>query len=126
MNTRYVAIAAAAVAAAIGLAACGGGADTSAGAPAAPAPAEPSVDAGGADGTVLAGDVLDADEFVGLPLDQASSWAEERGLQWRVGREDGVDLPVTADFVSGRVTFTVEGSVVTAATIEEDQQPSNP
>ena len=120
MNTRYVAIAAVAVAGAIGLAACGGGADQPASAPSAPAPAEPILDAGQAGGTVLAGQVLDGGQLVGMPLDVAISWVEEQGRQWRVGREDGVDLALTADLVLDRVTFTVEDGVVTAATIENE------
>lgn len=120
MNTRYVAIAAVAVAGAIGLAACGGRADQPASAPSAPAPAEPILDAGQAGGTVLAGQTLDGGQLVGMPLDVAISWVEEQGRQWRVGREDGVDLAVTADLVPGRVTFTVEDGVVTAATIEQE------
>jgi hypothetical protein len=121
MKTKYVAIAAVAVAGALGLAACGGGADQPASAPAAPAPAEPIVDAGQAGGTVLAGDVLDGAQLVGMRLDVAISWVEEQGRQWRVGREDGVDLAVTADFVPDRVTFTVEDGVVTAASIENEE-----
>ena len=119
MNTKHVAIAVAAIAGAIGLAACGG-TDQPASAPATPPAAEPVGDTGAAGGTVLAGHEVTGDDFVGMPLDQASSFAEEAGRQWRVGTEDGVDLPVTADFVSGRVTFTVENGVVTEATIEED------
>jgi hypothetical protein len=69
---------------------------------------------------VLVGHVLRGDDFVGMTLDQAGSFAQEQGRQWRVGRKDGVDLPVTADFVSGRVTFTVEDGLVTAATVEGD------
>ncbi len=117
MNIGYVAIAVVAVAGAIGVAACGGGADQPA---SAPAPAEPIVDSGQLDGTMPAGQILDGDQLVGMPLDVAISWVEEQGRQWRVGREDGVDLAVTADFVLDRVTFAVEDGVVTAATIESE------
>ncbi len=68
---------------------------------------------------MLAGDVLEGFDFVGMTLEVASSFAEENGRKWRVGREDGEDLALTEDLVPGRVTFTVEGGVVTAATIEQ-------
>jgi hypothetical protein len=119
MNTRYVAIAALVVAGALGLAACGGS-DEPASAPATPPAAETGGDTGAAGGTILAGDEITGDDFVGMTLDEASAFAEEAGRQWRVGTEDGVELPVTADFIEGRVTFTVEDGVVTEATIEED------
>jgi hypothetical protein len=123
-HTKYVAIAAVAVAGAFGLAACGGTDQPSASpsAPAAPAPVV--VDGGAAGGTAPAGHVVVGTDFVGMPLDQASSWAEELGRQWRVGREDGVDLPVTADLVPGRVTFSIDDGVVTAATVEEEDGPT--
>jgi hypothetical protein len=123
MLTKYLAIGAVIVAATIGLAACGGGSNQPSSASSLPATAEPLA-AGGASGTVLAGHVLTGHDFVGMTLDQAGSFAQEQGRQWRVGREDGVDLPVTADFVSGRVTFTVADNVVTAATIEDVDQPN--
>jgi hypothetical protein len=119
MKAKYLAIAAVALVGALGVAACGG-ADQPASAPASPAPAKPVLDAGAAGGTVPAGYVLDGGRFVGMPVDQASSFAEELGRQWRIGREDGVDLALTADFVSGRVTFTVVDGVVTEASIEEE------
>jgi hypothetical protein len=118
MKTRYLAIAAVAIVGAIGLAACGGN-DEPASQPS-PPPAEPVVDTGGAEGTMPAGQPLTADQFVGMTLEQASAFAEEAGRQWRIVREDGEDLPATADFVEGRVSFTVEDGVVTEATIEEE------
>ena len=111
MNSRRIAIAATAIAGAFALAACGGGAGETANPPSSPARGDES--------TVLAGVPPAADQFVGLPLEVARSFAEEQGIQWRVGRQDGEELAVTADFVPGRVTFTVEDGVVTAATIEE-------
>jgi hypothetical protein len=118
MKVRLIPIAVAAAAGVIALAACGGGAGEPAGSPAPPAPAQPT-SAGGAGGTYPAGMPVTADQFVGLNLDAATSFAEELGREWRIGREDGEDLPVTADFLDGRVTFTVEAGVVTAASIEE-------
>jgi hypothetical protein len=134
-KTRYVSLATAVVAGAIGLAACSGGAGEVAQTSDAPVPVEPdsgigdtptSVEpdggAGASGGTMLAGDVLEAADFVGMTLDVAGSWAEENGRQWRVGSQDGEELALTEDFVPGRVTFTVEGVVVTAATIEGEQE----
>jgi hypothetical protein len=123
MKTRYVAIAAVAVAGALGLAACGG-TEQPASAPSAPAPAQPAPDPGAAGGTILAGREVAGEDFVGLSLDQAISFAEELGRQWRVGKEDGVELPVTADLVPDRVTFTVEDGAVTAASIEQADEPA--
>ena len=134
MKIRYVALASAVVAGAIGLAACGGGSGEVAQTPDTPIPAEPDFGigdtpipvepdggTGASGGTMLAGDVLEAADFVGMTLDVAGSWAEENGRQWRVGRQDGEDLALTEDFVPGRVTFAVEDGVVTAATIEGEQ-----
>jgi hypothetical protein len=104
-----MAIALAAVASVLALAACGG---------TDPVGVEP--DEPGSGPTDAAG------LFVGLPLDEASALAETQGRQWRIGRRDGEDLPVTADFVPGRVTFAVEDDVVTAASIEEQTEPVPP
>lgn len=59
------------------------------------------------------------DSFVGLSREDAAALAEGEGRIWRVGREDGVYLPVTEDYRVGRVTFEVERNQVTAATIEQ-------
>jgi hypothetical protein len=105
----------------LALAACGGtdpvGAD-----PEEPGSAEP-VD----DGSQEPVDDADpASQFVGLPLDDAAALAEEQERPWRIGRRDGEDLAVTADFAPGRVTFTVDDDVVTAATIEQETEPVPP
>lgn len=133
LKTGYVALATAAVAGAIGLAACGGTGEVTpapdtpvpvepdSGIGDTPIPVEPDGGTGASGGTMLAGDVLEAADFVGMTLDVAGSWAEENGRQWRVGRQDGEELALTEDFVPGRVTFTVEDGVVTAATIEAEQ-----
>lgn len=120
MNKTRIAIAASAIFGALALAACGGGVGETANAPRTPGPAEPVLGASG-EGTVLAGVPHGADEFIGMPLDVAASFAEEQGRQWRVGHRDGEDLVLTADFMSGRVTFTVEDGIVTAASIEEEE-----
>ncbi|MCC6222781.1 MAG: hypothetical protein IT201_04740 [Thermoleophilia bacterium] len=120
---RNVALATAVVTGAIGLVACGGGGagevTPTPAATDAPLPVEPDSGTGASGGTMLAGDVLEGFDFVGMTLEVASSFAEENGRKWRVGREDGEDLALTEDLVPGRVTFTVEGGVVTAATIEQ-------
>lgn len=59
------------------------------------------------------------ESFVGLTRDEAAALAESEGRIWRVGREDGVYLPVTEDYRVGRVTFELESDRVTAATIEQ-------
>ena len=102
LKTRYVALATAVVAGAIGLAACGGGsgevaqtsntpipAEPDSGIGDTPIPVEPDGGTGASGGTMLAGDVLEATDFVGMTLDVAGSWAEENGRQWRVGSQDG-------------------------------------
>jgi hypothetical protein len=117
-----MALALLAVAGTLALAACGGtdpvGAD-----PEEPGSAEPVVDEGSQD---TVDDADPANQFVGLPLDDAAALADEQERLWRIGRRDGEDLAVTADFVPGRVTFTVDDDVVTAATIEEEAEPIPP
>ena len=58
------------------------------------------------------------ESFVGLTREEAGALAERDGRDWRVGREDGVWLPVTDDYRVGRVTFEVERDLVTVASIE--------
>ena len=77
--------------------------------------AQPSSDTAVLPETGIDEDVL---QFVGLTLDEASALAERQGRQWRVGRQDGEDLALTADLIHRRVTFEVDDGVVTAATIE--------
>ncbi len=113
-KTGYFVSAAVVVAGAIGPAACGGTGEVKP-APDAPVPVESDSGTGASGGTMLAGDVLEAVDFVGMTLDVAGSWAEESG------RQDGEDFALTEDFVPGRVTFTVEDGIVTAATIEGEQ-----
>lgn len=66
--------------------------------------------------------------FIGLPQDEAAILAESEGRAWRVGSEDGVEFPLTADHVPGRVTFALEQSVVTGVNVEppleDDRDPS--
>jgi hypothetical protein len=119
MKTGTIAIAIVIVGA-LAFAACGGTADPPESSPDVPA----VVDGQAAGGTAPAGHVVTGGDFVGMSVDQAGAFAEELGREWRVGREDGVDLPVTADLIPGRVTFTIEGGFVTGATIEVDN-PQN-
>lgn len=122
MRKRLIVIAAVAVAGAFALAACGGEADEPAGTPEPALPVEQDGGIGSADGTVPAGTPIGPEHFVGKSLEEAAAFAEELGRQWRVGRQDGEDFALTADFNPGRVTFTVEDGVVTDATIEEEDE----
>jgi hypothetical protein len=112
---RLVIIGALAVVGAIALAACGGGAGDTGPSPESPDVAEPSEDTTALPETGVDEEVL---QFVGLTLEEASALAERQGRQWRVGRQDGEDLALTADLIDRRVTFEVDDGIVTAATIE--------
>jgi hypothetical protein len=57
--------------------------------------------------------------FVGLSLADAVAKAETNGDPWRIAREDDEAFALTDDLVPGRVTFEVDGGVVTSALIEE-------
>jgi hypothetical protein len=57
---------------------------------------------------------VDPAAVVGLTVDEATKVLAELGLTLRVVREDGVDLPVTADFSETRVNVAVETGTVTA------------
>lgn len=52
--------------------------------------------------------------YVGLTKEEAAEVAEERGVPWRIVREDGEDFVVTMDYVPLRVNFTVEDGIVVA------------
>lgn len=60
----------------------------------------------------------DPDEFVGLTFDAAVTLAETQERPWRVGREDDERFALTEDYIVGRVTFELDGGVVTRALIE--------
>ncbi len=115
---NLVTIAALAAAGALALAACGDVSGDGGDAGGSPAPAEtaqpetrPAVETTGDE---------EADQFLGLTLEEASALAERQGRQWRVAREDGEEFALTADLVDGRVTFEVDGGIVTVATVEHD------
>jgi hypothetical protein len=56
--------------------------------------------------------------FVGLVLDDAAALAESQDRPWRIRREDTEQFLLTDDLISGRVTFEVDGGIVTVAEIE--------
>ena len=56
--------------------------------------------------------------FVGLVLDDATTLAESQDRPWRIRREDDMQFVLTDDLIPGRVTFEVDGGIVTAAEIE--------
>ena len=57
--------------------------------------------------------VADGDgAFVGLPLKEAESLAEDRELPHRVVKVDGESKPVTMDYRPDRLNFTIEKGVV--------------
>ena len=57
-----------------------------------------------------------ADSVLGMSEAEATKTAEAKGLTVRVGSRDGEDFPLTMDYRIDRVTLTVIGDKVTAAT----------
>ena len=57
-----------------------------------------------------------ADTIVGMSEAEATKAAEAKGLTVRVGSRDGEDFALTMDYRTDRVTLTVVGDKVTAAT----------
>lgn len=55
------------------------------------------------------------DSIIGLPVDDAKRAVEAAGYTWRIGTIDGQPQPVTMDYRDDRLTFTVDGGVVTDA-----------
>jgi len=53
--------------------------------------------------------------FVGLPLDAAGRKATQEGRAYRVGRNDDEIFALTADYDPERLTFEVDGGIVTKA-----------
>lgn len=51
----------------------------------------------------------------GLTVEQAGEESERAGYSWRVGEIDGEPQAVTMDYREDRLTFTVEGGIVTDA-----------
>jgi len=54
--------------------------------------------------------------FVGLPLKEAETRAEQADLPHRVISQDGQEFPVTRDYRPERLNFTVENGIVTKVT----------
>ena len=52
-------------------------------------------------------------ELIGLTIEEAQSFAQDTGIDFRIGSVDGEPRPVTADYRIGRITAsTVDGVVV--------------
>jgi hypothetical protein len=123
VGSKAIALAVLGAAAALALAACGGRPQDAADADAPPTTAQPADVSSGEDGAESPGGAdAEADAFVGLTLPEATRLAEAQGRPSRVGRLDGEDLALTADLVPGRVTFVVDGGVVTGASIERSEE----
>jgi len=58
------------------------------------------------------------DEIIGMTEAEAQVYAENNGVDFRIGTVDGVALPVTLDFRPGRITAEVESGVVVGYTTE--------
>lgn len=58
------------------------------------------------------------DEIIGMTVEQAETYAQEKGVDFRTGSVDGQDRPVTMDYRVGRITANVDEGVVTSYTVE--------
>ena len=56
--------------------------------------------------------------YVGLTIDQAHTAARKKNKRFRVVKLNGIDLPVTFDFVYGRINAKVVDGVVVGASVE--------
>jgi hypothetical protein len=52
-----------------------------------------------------------------MTVDEATAWANERGMTVRVVKLDGESLPGTKDYRPERINVEVENGVITAATL---------
>ena len=59
----------------------------------------------------------EAQKLVGLAEDEATKVAESNGWIVRVGARDGEQFSLTMDFVSNRVTLTIEARKVTGVAV---------
>ena len=60
----------------------------------------------------------DNNEIIGMTIQDAEIYAQEKGVDFRIGSVDGQDRPVTLDYRVGRITASVEDGVVTSYTVE--------
>ena len=56
--------------------------------------------------------------YIGLTLDQAQAATGKRNDRFRVVKRDGVDLPVTFDFVYGRINAEIVDGLVVGFSVE--------
>lgn len=60
---------------------------------------------------------LSTDDFIGLSQADAEALADENLIPSRVGRIDGEFFALTEDFNPGRLTFEIDGGIVTSAVL---------
>lgn len=58
------------------------------------------------------------DDIIGMTEAEAEAYADDEGVQFRVGYRDGEDLAVTMDYIPGRITASVEDGVIVSYTVE--------
>lgn len=63
-------------------------------------------------------DSSNTQDYIGLTVNQATELALERGTRFRVVMQDGESLPVTMDYMVGRINATVNNGIVTSYTVE--------
>lgn len=79
-----------------------------------------SADSGGPNDTPTQGQ-----GFVGMKISAATDLADDEDRPWRIGRQDDESFALTDDLVPGRVTFEIDDGIVTAASIEQPNMPSD-
>jgi hypothetical protein len=63
-------------------------------------------------------DANEHDELIGMSEAEAADYASEQGVPFRVGSRDGEQLPLTMDYVVGRITADLVDGIVTDYTVE--------
>lgn len=61
-------------------------------------------------------------DYVGMTVVDAEAMAKANNVPFRTVKEDGMDLAVTMDYVSGRINATVEAGKVVSYTVEGNEQ----